>query len=73
MNTEENAHSQPLDWARGDGLRGASLMEEMEKGLKDLREFATLWVDQEFQKARPPSANQSAKSFTDLSICLSLN
>jgi hypothetical protein len=36
-NTEEEACSQPLDRSRG------SPMEKMEKGLKELREFAVPW------------------------------
>jgi hypothetical protein len=31
-------------------------MEELEKGLKELREFATPWKEQQCQLARPPRA-----------------
>jgi hypothetical protein len=51
-NTEEGAHSQPLDWAPG------STMEELEKGFKELRGFAAPWREQQCQQARPPWSSQ---------------
>jgi hypothetical protein len=38
------------------GGRGASLMEELEKGLKELRGFAAPWREQQCQPARTPRA-----------------
>jgi hypothetical protein len=49
-NTEEEAHSQPLDRAQG------SSMEELEKELKELRGFVASWREQQCQQARPPGA-----------------
>jgi hypothetical protein len=38
------------------GLSIRSLMEEIEKGLKDLRGFAAPWWEQQYQEARTPGA-----------------
>ena len=36
------------------GLSAGSRMEELEKGLKELRGFAAPWGEQQCQQARPP-------------------
>ena len=40
----------------GIGLSAGSPMEELEKGLKELRGFAAPWREQQCQQARPPRA-----------------
>jgi hypothetical protein len=47
-NTEEEVRRQPMDSARG------SPVEEMEKGLKELRGVVTPWREQQGQQARAP-------------------
>jgi hypothetical protein len=49
INTEKEAHSQPLDWAQGFSMEG--------KGLKELRRVTAPWREQKYQQARTPGAS----------------
>ena len=60
-NTEEEACSQPLDWAL------VSPMEEMNKELKELRGFVAPWRKQQCQEIRSPElpgTELSTKEYT---------